>query len=593
MDVLDTAPDGNLGVNDVLADPLKTAALLHACYDELPAYGWTFENFDNIIVACTDDAWSPQNGGPNTSTQRMYNGQSSASSHPIQHVWTWSPTSNNEGYWWERFFKQIRKCTQVIELIDQSAASETNKRLYKAEAHVLRAWFYLELTKWYGKLPVLESMVAIDSDFSGWKREPVYNVVSKIIGPDCDAAIATAELPWRIDNIGNDQRVTKALAHAIKATAYLFAASPLHNEGNNYWEEVYQVCLTSVNELKANGYELFTECTEPAIYGTGDEAAFHQLVSRPMDYPQNRDRETIWQKRPNWGYGYEQSGYVFCYIGSLYDNTYSCSVHPTQELVDAFETRDGKPILDLRQPYLDEKHLQPNFRPGTGYNDQDPYVNRDPRFYATVLKNGDVITWRNGQQLTIDSYAGGVFSINFDINRWDCTRTGYFHRKLVVPGSSPTNDQKYATHKYYRLAEIILSFAEAAAEAGHLVEAKTAADEVRARVNMPPLPADLSKEDLILRIRNERRVELSFENQRYFDIRRWQKPDGNFEFEFKWATGMWIEKQPDGAFTYERVNSASVPRYGSENKYLLLPLSVREAALMESRTGVKWQNPGW
>lgn len=595
LDVLDVAPDGNMTMEDVLADPNKTGAFVSACYDELPAFGWMFDGWDNIFVSLTDDAWSARDGGPGTVTQMSYRGQASADFHPLVHNGTYIAESNNTGNWWNRYWQQIRKCSQVIELVDQSAAGESDKRLWKAEAHVLRAWFYLELVKFYGKLPVLEGSIAFDADFSVSRREPVYDVVVKCIAADCDAALAVSELPWRIDNVANVQRVTKALAHAIKATAYLFAASPLHNGGNNYWEETYQVCRTAVNQLKANGYELFTVCTEPAVFGTGDEAAFYQYVSREMDYPQNRDRETIWQKDSRrYDYiPYARPAWYFCYLGSEFDETICASACPSLELIDAFETRDGEPILDLRQPYLDENHLRPNFRTGTGYSDLDPYANRDPRFYATVLKNGDVIPWRNGQPLTVESYVGGVHSITFDISKGLGTRTGHFHRKLVAPGASPTNWANYPSHKYFRLGELILSLAEAAAEAGHLAEAKTAVDEIRARVKMPPLSASLSKDDLILRIRNERRVELAYENQRYFDIRRWQSPDGNIEFQYKWSTGMLITKQSDGSFTYERVNTSSIPRMGYETKDLLLPLPLSEAALLEAVTGERWQNPGW
>ena len=592
LDVLDVAPDGNLSMEEVLADPNQTAGLLTECYQNIPSFGWWFGDWENYFVAFSDEGWSPADalGGP---VANIYNGQSSASSHPMRDLITFVPESNHTGNWWNKYWQQIHKCSQVIELIDQSAVSETNKRLYKAEAQVLRAWYYLELVKFFGKLPILESTIAFDADFTVLKRETVYDVVTKRIAADCDAALATAELPWRIDNVANDLRATRALAHATKATAFLFAASPLHNGGNNYWEEAYQVCRTAVNELKANGYELFTVCTEPDIFGTGDEAAFYQYICRNMDFPQNRDKETIWQRRSGEMDWYYTRGWYLYYIGSSVPDTYGTSACPTQELVDAFETRDGEPILDLKQPYLDEMHLQPNFRPGTGYSDSDPYTNRDPRFYATVLYNGAVISWANGLPLTIESYVGGPHSIVTSLSGWNVTRTSYFHRKMIVPGACITNEAMGPRHRYFRLAEIILSYAEAAAEAGHYNEAKVAVDEIRARVNMPPLPADLSPEDLILRIRNERRVELAYENQRYFDMRRWQTPNGNMETLCKWVTGMLINKQSDGSFTYERVNTRSGPRYGYENKDLLLPIPLSEAALLEAATGDKWQNPGW
>src|SRR5690606_2160115 len=102
--------------------------------------------------------------------------------------------------------------------------------------------------------------------------------------------------------------------------------------------------------LKANGYELFKETTQPAVFGNGPAAALRQLVAQNADYSATpRDRETIYQKR---------GGGVFVwhigYIGSNMANTYKCGVAPTQELIDAFETTDGEPILDLHKPYLDE-----------------------------------------------------------------------------------------------------------------------------------------------------------------------------------------------------------------------------------------------
>jgi hypothetical protein len=590
-EVLDVAPDGNLTMEDVLVDPNKTGALLAACYDQIPDKSWNWWYCDNLLVSCSDDAWTAWDFQGATFVSLSYAGRASAAFHPIRDGNVMDPfTFANNDWYWPRYWEQIRRCQLVIDLVDKSTISEANKQLYKAEARVLKAWFYSELVKYFGKLPILTEMVPYDNDFSTSKRESVYDVVTKCIAPDCDAAIAATELPWRIDNPANAQRVTKALAHTIKATMYLYAASPLHNEGNNYWEEAYKVCQTAVNELESNGYELFTTCTEPSVFGTGDAAAFHQLICREMDYPQNRDKETIWQNRET---GLRVS-ITECYMGSGEQGAGgTCGPTPSQELIDAFETRNGEPVLDLKQPYLDEKHLQPNFRPGTGYNDQDPYANRDPRMYVTALLNGTEIVWNNGNVLKIETFEGGRHSINMNTSLLNVTRTGYFHRKMVPPNASQTNGTNLPLHKHYRLAEVILDYAEAAAEAGHPAEAKAAVDEIRARVKMPPLPNGLSQEELILRVRNERRVELSFEQQRYFDIRRWQKPEGNIESLYKWATGMLIRKQSDGSFTYTRINTSTAPRMGYENRDLLLPLPLNEAALLESVTGEKWQNPGW
>ena len=147
--------------------------------------------------------------------------------------------------------------------------------------------------------------------------------------------------------------------------------------------------------------------------------------------------------------------------------------------------------------------------------------------------------------------------------------------------------------KFFRFGEILLNYAEAAAESGHLAEAKAAVDEVRARVKMPALPIGLSKEEMILRVHNERRVELAWEEVRYFDLRRWQKPDGNLNETCQWFTGMRITKLNDGSFNYQRYNISSNPRGGYQNRDLLLPLPLDEVSRLESTTGETWQNPGW
>jgi hypothetical protein len=173
------------------------------------------------------------------------------------------------------------------------------------------------------------------------------------------------------------------------------------------------------------------------------------------------------------------------------------------------------------------------------------------------------------------------------------TRTGYYHQKLVTPGACSWNQINSSNWKLFRLAEVILDYAESAAEAGHLDEAKAAVDEIRARVGMPELPAGLSQQELILRVRNERRVELAWEEHRFYDLRRWQKPDGDLSETCRWVTAMSITKKEDGSFTYTRVSPYTSPRGGSSNRDLLMPIPLAEASRLESITGEKWQNPGW
>jgi hypothetical protein len=588
-DVLNVAPDGTLAMEEIYADPDRVEALLNTCYMNIPQKGYTYRFYEPAVVSASDDGWTSEDGTGGNLIYDVYKDNVSASSHAMRDYGNADVGGSANTAYWSRSWTQIRLCSQFIECIETAAVkSEASRSRLKAEAHVLRAFYYTELVKWFGKLPVLDHTVPFDTDFSEMERQPVYDVARFVI-QDCDVALQSNDLPWRITTESEGLRATKALAWALKSTIMLYAASPLHNDGQDHWEEAYQTGKQAVSALKSNGYELFTACTSPGLFGEYGAAAFHQLLCQAADYgAAPRDRETIFQHIQGglfvWHIGY---------IGSNMNNTYKVGTCPTQELIDAFETTDGQPVLDLANSYLDENHLQPNYnRANTTYDPDHPYKNRDPRLYATAYMNEDVIIWDN-EPVTIEAYVGGQHALSFDQSNRSATRTGYFHRKLVTPRACGVNQINNAPFKYYRLAGILLDYAEAAAEAGHLDEARAAANEVRARVGMPPLPGDLSKDQLILRIRNERRVELAWEEHRYFDLRRWQRPDGDLSATCKWLTAMLITKNPDGTFSYQRSNIWTTPRGGWQNRSLLLPLPLSEVARLEPLTGKKWQNPGW
>ncbi len=595
-DVLDTAPDGSLTLEEILSDPNLVSGLMAKCYDKIPQKAYTYQNFEPLPVSMSDDAWSSADGTSGVPVNTLYNGRHSAGSHPLRD--TGGIVANGGtaagtaiGSYWANYWAQIYQCNQFLEVIDKATVkSEEERSRFKAEAHLLRAFFYSELVRWFGKLPIVKTNYGYTADFSGLKRESVKDVVDFII-EDCDYAIDCPDLPWRTTVSNEVMRMTKGLAWAIKSRMSITAASPLFNEGNDYWEWAYKINDEAVKELTKNGFELFTDCTNTSVYGTGAGNAFRQINCTNPDVAATRDKETIFYHRANNGHWIWHIGY----IGSGEPNTAYCGTCPTQELVDAFETTDGKPVLDLANPYLDEQHLKPNYNAdNTLYDPQNPYANRDPRLHETVICNGDQFTW-SATKKTAEIYEGGKHRINFSSNDRARSRTGYYFCKMVAPnidGDNTKNAGSMIKWKFFRLAEIYLNLAEAAAEAGHLAEARAAVKPVRSRVGMPELPA-LGKEETILRIHNERRVELAWEEQRYFDLRRWQKPDGDLKATCSWLTAMYITKNADGTFNYERRNIWNKERGGAENRDLLLPLSNDEASRLESSTGVKWQNPGW
>lgn len=616
-DVLDVAPDGNLTMEDVYKDPVKVEGLLASIYSGLPQKGFSFSEFTPLFPAITDDGWEANGEHSGLATYPVYHSTNTAENHSVANAHNgW-----NKNYWAD-FYTSIRLCNQFLQNADKMTFANTEaKNRMIAEAHVLRAYYYTDLIKLFGAVPIIDEILPLDFDFSVIVRDPVYDV-AKFIADDCDIAIATAELPWRITNgavlqpngspmspAGDACRVTKALAYTLKATAMLFAASPLHDGSGAHWEEAYQFSKQAVNALRypnnSSGYELFGICTQPNIFGTGGAAAFHEMMCKVADYsPAPRDRETIYQTvSANW---VGSLLWHVNYVGTQLPGNAYVGTTPTQELVDAFETTDGQPVLDLENPYNDERHLSPNYNPAnTLYDRENPYKNRDPRLHATMLVNGDIIDYPGAKNpvVSIDIYVGdslqgvenGLFAISTDPKDRGRTKTGYLFRKIITPGMSASaglGNPHTPTYKHYRFAELLLDLAETANEAGHTADALAALNEVRARVGMPPV-TETGKDRLRLRIHNERRVEFAFEENRYYDLRRWSKPNGDLGKYQKYLTAMWITKHDDGSFSYERKNIWDAERGGWTNRDLLLPIPLSEVSRMEPLTGVKWQNPGW
>ncbi|WP_439556610.1 RagB/SusD family nutrient uptake outer membrane protein [Dyadobacter sp.] len=610
--VLDMAPDGKLAMDEIFADNDKVGAFLNTCYANIPVKGTRYFFWSRGPVNWSDESWDTDAEAESwIMSGRMYNGDASAGSHPVTNI----SAEGGNGDYWARYWTAIRNCTVFISRIDKATVRvPTDRARWKAEAHLLRAYYYSELLKWFGPvLPIEREPYDFSQDFSTVAKASYYDVVKFII-EDCDVALNTAELPWRVTTASEGGRVHKGLAEAIKSKMILFAASPLNNAGQNLWQEAYQINKTSLENLKANGYELYnrvnfpqTYLSETAYLGPNknvNTAIYNEYFTQTMNYSAAPvDRETIFQSRENQGNIWNIDG-----IGS--QDGYKSGTCPTQELVDAYETIDGQPVLDLDRPYLDDQHLQPNYNAANKlYNPNDPYANRDPRFYASIYFNGSKrkAMWNfaeapesvenypapiGNRTRIIATYAGEPQTGIHPTTR-RATRTGYYERKFLHPNSGNDNPIAGANWKLFRLGEVILNFAEAAAEAGQLADAVKAVNEIRTRAGMPNLPAGLSKDALIKRVRAERRVELAMEENRYFDVRRWSLPAEDLSKTDRWITAMEITRNSNGTFSYKRRNVRGTERKNFTNKFLWVPMPLNEANRLRSITGANWQSPGW
>lgn len=620
-DVLNQAPDGKISLEEVFGDNDKTMYYLNTCYSGINAKGCLYFFWSRGPVNWCDDSWDADDLDVSwAASRRYYDGNASASDFPANYN---AGDSGNESVSWARSFQRIRNCAVFLQNIPNAKVnSESDRSRWTAEAHILRAYYYSELLMWFGcSLPIIREPYTYDADFSKVERSSFHDVVEFIV-EDCDAALACEELPWRITTDSEAMRMTKAVAWAIKSRMTLFAASPLYNDGNNYWEEAYSVNKAAVQALESNGYALYDKLNMAAVWGdekaylpTAASQYFNEYFCNSGAYATDpADKETIYQLRDGANLDLANVDGIGAILG------YKTGTCPSQELVDAFETIDGQPVLDLAKPYLDEQHLKPNYNSSnTTYDKNNPYANRDPRFYATVYYNGSkrYCNWSTEAEKKSFENLGQGKGVNVRIiTTWDAyedakgniinspeplmgrsmtgrtpTRTGYFQRKFLHPNSGVEMRLNGARHKDYRLAEIYLNFAEAAMEAGHTDEAITYVNKVRARAGMPGLPAGLSGENLRQRIHNERRVEFALEGNRYFDVRRWHKPDEDLSATDRWITGAHITHMQDGTYKYERTILKERQCY--TNKWLKMPIPLTEVNNMRAITGEDWQNPGW
>lgn len=524
---LDKAESGGMTEEQVFGNYVQTQAFLADIYatgigkgDWLPAYSFTY-------AAASDEAKCPYNfaTGPTT-----FN------------ISTLSPTNNPVDVW-ALEYQYIRKVNMFLQHIDNVPISDdpnqrSGKMRMKGEAFFLRAWFYSELYKRYGGVPLIDRVLDINDNLN-IPRNTDDETVNFII-KDCDSAANLLPATYTIDNLG---RATSGAAVMLKGRTLLFAASLLHNSSNDIakWKTAAAACKAV---LDTKTYSLDPNYKAMLHTRTPTEIIFQSTVNQVWQVTADDwVRET---QPPSQGGGW-------------------ANLQPTQNLVDAYEMSNGLPITD----------------PKSGYDADNPYLNRDPRFYATVIYNGC-----NWAASTIYTYVGsGVDGLNY---KSGATQTGYYcGGKMLDENSTLISSYKPGSHfwVFMRFGEALLNYAEAQNEAaGPDQSVYDAVNAIRTRpgVNMPPLPAGLTQDQMRQRIRHERQIELALEGNRFWDVRRWRTGTQDFTD----AMGMSIKKTPAGTYTYEKI---TVETRSYKPAFDLFPIPQAE---MEKDNALK-QNEGY
>lgn len=445
---------------------------------------------------------------------------------------------------WAGYYAGIKSCNLFLGNVDQNETlSETLKNRMKAEVRFIRAWHHFNLMKWWGDVPLLKQDITPD-EAKTISRSPRAEVLAFILD-ELDAAATT--LPVNVDYADADNgRISKAAALALKARALLY-------EGNRM-AEVVSICEQLINNQAANG-----------TYSLVD--SYSDLFSNNTVNRKNNETILALQFVPNlrvWG---EYIDFAPISAGARSNN-----LSPTQELVNSYIMLNGKAITEA----------------GSGYDENDPYSNRDPRLTATIVYHNYQWQNRDGSTQTIYIEPGSApagQTTNEYSPAGQGTATGYYWRKYWDPQSNAPGISSGLNLYLIRYAEILLMYAEAKHSLGEMTENvwNQTIRPIRERAgftNVTALnyPGNAGMTSII---RNERRAEFAMEGLRIDDIRRWKIAETVMN---GWAHGA---KYGDPATDngYLRVQL----RQFDPQKHYLWPIPPSERALNKNLT----QNNGY
>lgn len=417
---------------------------------------------------------------------------------------------------WDANYAGIRKVNIFLSKIDRvtlKASLKGYKERWKAEARALRAMFYFELVKRWGGVPLIGDKVYGIDDQINIARNTYAECVT-YINSEFDAAMPNLLAPNASGTFSSTfyGRFSRGAAMAVKSRLLLYAASPLNNPNNdlNKWQVAAKAAKDIIDSVDATKFTYalhntattahYTAANLTGVATSTNTANYTAAVNKFLSvFSTASNNEIILPAMAANNTSVESNNDPIGYARGGSGKT-----NPTQELVNEFEMTSGKMITEA----------------GSTYSSTAPYYDRDPRLPATVMFNG--LYWLTR---TVQTYDGGLdrpFGFG-RVNNGE-TRTGYYMRKFMTSNASATAFAN-ANHVFpiIRYAEVLLNYAEAQNEAvGPDANVYKAINAIRTRVGMPNLPTGLNQAEMRIKIRHERRVEMAFEEQRFWDIRRWK-----------------------------------------------------------------------
>ncbi|MEO9003928.1 MAG: RagB/SusD family nutrient uptake outer membrane protein [Ginsengibacter sp.] len=516
-DLLETTSKSNLTDETLWASESNADISLNDCYADLVEKSNSADNSDCF----TDDLDTPSG---NVFTSFFWKGGSIFASRDDFTAWGGQSGLSYDASWPGTYVK-IRKLNTFIQKVNENASNFSEEYRAKRidEARFLRAYFYSELFVRVGGMAIItvpQDRATMTVDELVVPRSSFEETFNFIIS-ELDTVLNDNKLVVKYNHGDADAgRATLGAALALKGWLQLFAASPAYNSSS-------PAVPSSPDNLQSFATPVLAHWQAAAATnkkfmdtyghkGSGEYKLFPKMSQfwwEANEYNEGViwDRQQVSSTMPNTLMVYG-GGPVYIF-GSYYNWGNFC---PTQELVDQFQMANGKDITD----------------PTSGYDDQNPYVNREKRFYDFIIYDG--APYKQDWMATTDTIYFRIDQVHpskneIDFVGADATKTGYQLKKrtdnLHSPAESANNGMN---HVYYRYAEVLLNFAEAQNEAvGPDASVYEAINDIRTRpgTDLPELKAGLSQIEMREAIHHERRVELFFEDKRLLDIWRWKTAD--------------------------------------------------------------------
>jgi len=524
-DFLNTQPMGQISANTAWTDGALAEAFVTDIYNGLQQGGIP----EQELASLSDEAVFVHPG-------RGINTVNEGTLSPSNQGWV------DATYEWNNMYNRIRPTNVALEQLRTATFSDTvlNHRL-QGEAHFLRAYYYHQLVRYYGGVPIVDHTYGLNQDYSLARNS--WDDCVKFIVADCDSAISL--LTGKALAKG---RATAVSAMALKSRILLYAASDLHDiptakansatisgfanpevlgytSGDRMarWQAAKDAAF-AVIQNGGGGYKLGlaapatpadaqTNYTSIAMGGGSNAPGLDKAASVELLFERDFSPQTV-----SGGPGGDGTSVGLDNGPNGYHN-WAGNV-PIQQLVDDYEMMDGS-----------------KFDWANATEAAAPYANRDPRFYATILFDG--AGWKPRSKITsnpdpanqiqVGQYEltpGGALLPGLDtrespVENWNASWSGYYMRKFIDPDPNlvDNNTRQFIPWPFLRYTEAVLNYVEACIELGQDVEAQTWLNKIRFRAGMPAVTA--TGDALRQEYRNERRVELAFEENRYHDARRW------------------------------------------------------------------------